>query len=248
MCRRCVVGGMERRGRCGSGGRGDGGGYKSSGWRGNARSTQPPLAPPSSWLVGAHQLVGAAGDDEVDDVVQLEQRVDFVAARHQADEAAAHARRHLCHRVHDQAVQQDVGAGGLLAALRGGSSEGWVCGSTRQVGRQRASKRVCGDSMCAKVGGPTADNSGAMQPTDHTHLEQQTVAAADCQRSNLGQGVGARLKDDEQHTDGRGDLRRRRRWWRWGEGVLVVAGSSAHRRRYNSLRTCHFHYRSSSHE
>ena len=39
------------------------------------------------------------------------------------------------------------------------------------------------------------------------HLEQQSVAGADGQAGNLGQRVGARLKDDEHHADGAGHLR-----------------------------------------
>ena len=78
------------------------------------RATQNPRrAQPST----AHQLVGAAGDDQVDDIVQLEEVVNLIPRRHQANEVAPHAGRHRCDRVHNQSMQRRVGARCLLATL-----------------------------------------------------------------------------------------------------------------------------------
>ena len=56
------------------------------------------------------------------------------------------------------------------------------------------------------------------------HLEQQSVAAADGQGGNLWQRVGPRLKDDEQHADGGGDLRGNQREPGGGSSAVGASG------------------------
>mmetsp|Transcript_22104 Transcript_22104/g.61356 ORF Transcript_22104/g.61356 Transcript_22104/m.61356 type:complete len:229 (-) Transcript_22104:879-1565(-) len=95
-----------------------------------------------------HQRVGAAGDDEVDDVVQGKQVVDALAACHEADQGRVDVWRQG---LGDDAVEAGIGVCGLLAAL-----------------------------------------------------EEEAVARADCQRSNLREGIWAGLKDDEANANGGG--------------------------------------------
>mmetsp|Transcript_6822 Transcript_6822/g.19668 ORF Transcript_6822/g.19668 Transcript_6822/m.19668 type:complete len:436 (-) Transcript_6822:1878-3185(-) len=65
-----------------------------------------------------HQGVGAAGDDEVDDIVVGQQVRHALAAGDQADEVPPHLGGHVFDGLHDDTVQDLVAAGGLLAALQ----------------------------------------------------------------------------------------------------------------------------------
>ena len=66
----------------------------------------------------AHQGVGAAGDDEVDDIIMNQQLRNALARRHEAYEVSAHFGRLLLDCTHDDLMQHAVAVLRLLTSLK----------------------------------------------------------------------------------------------------------------------------------